>query len=209
MKEQAIDKRVKEYYDTQQLRPAKLDELMALAEDSSQITTPHAVPQNGLKKLGRRWFRQRDLALAACVLAFIFTTVYILQPKHFSPAELATLVSKEIALNHDKRLPLEFKTQDYAELYSQMNKLSFQPHSPNRIQAAGLKLVGARYCSIHGQLATQSKLLDEKGEYYTLYQAELNDDLSRLPEGEYSVNGVLVQQWQEAGFFFGLARNPR
>lgn len=210
MKKQAIDERLKAYYQGQQLSPGKLDELLALAEGSAQIDQTGAGSSAPLSHaLGRRWAWQRNLAVAVSVVVVVFSAIYALQPRSFSSAELTALVSKEIALNHNKRLALEFQAQDSLDLSLQMDKLDFAPRLPKRPQTAGLKLVGARYCSINGQLAAQLALHDEKGELYTLYQTVLSADLSRIPDGEQRVNGVSVQHWQEAGLFFGLAKNFR
>ncbi len=208
MKKQAMNERLKAYYRGHQLSPGKLDELLELAKDSTQVNRDGTVSSGDLRNvLGQHWFWQRNLAIAVSVLVVIFSAIYTLQPKGISPAELTELVSKEIALNHNNRLALEFQVNDYHELSLKMDKLDFAPLSPQGPLTAGLKLIGSRYCSVHGQLAAQVALQDKKGRLYTLYQTALNDDLSRIPEGEHVVNGVMVQQWQEAGLFFGLARN--
>ena len=208
MKEQSIDKQIQDYYHTKQLRPVKLEALLKLAENSQPRPFKRDIMFKRLKSVFcPNWFRRRGLALTAAVLAVVFMSVYIWETRYTPYSKLAALASREIALNHNKRLALEFKARDYIELYAQMNRLGFTPLPPKRVQDAGLTLVGARYCSILGQLACQYKLLGENGEYYTLYQTELNDELSRLPEREYRINGVVVQQWQEAGFFFGMAKN--
>jgi len=86
-----------------------------------------------------------------------------------------------------------------------MKKLDFTPVASSRIEKNGLRFLGARYCSIQGQLAAQIKLIDNNGQIQTLYQTQMNSKLESLPEKMYVVNGVRITQWQENGLFFGLA----
>ena len=65
MNKQTIDERVKTYYKTQQLRPEKLTELLALVNDTSQTNSTDTVaPAISNETLSRRWFWQRNLAIA-------------------------------------------------------------------------------------------------------------------------------------------------
>ncbi len=191
-----LDNHISTYYQSQQLNEAKLSQLLDLADNAETQ-----------EQQSRRWLRQRNLAIAATLLVFTFAIAQFIQPAKISTHELAAFVSKEIALNHNKRLAPEFVAQDYTLLTQQMDKLDFRLLASDRVRDLDLQLIGARYCSIHGQLATQLKLIDEEGVLHTLYQTQLNDELSRLPEDTYLVNGVKVEQWQEGGLFFGFAES--
>ncbi len=191
-----LDNHISMYYQAQQLSETKLSQLLDLADNAD------TQEQQGL-----RWLRQRNIAIAAMLLVFTISIVKFMQPAQISTPSLARLVSQEIALNHEKRLAPEFIVDDYRLLTQKMTKLDFNLIASKRINSLELKLVGARYCSIHGQLATQLKLVDAQGVSHTLYQTLLNDELSRLPEDTYLVNGVKVEQWQEGGLFFGFAEN--
>ena len=191
-----LDNHISMYYQAQQLSETKLSQLLDLADNAD------TQEQQGL-----RWLRQRNIAIAAMLLVFTISIVKFMQPAQISTPSLARLVSQEIALNHEKRLAPEFIVDDYRLLAQKMTKLDFNLIASKRINSLELKLVGARYCSIHGQLATQLKLVDAQGVSHTLYQTLLNDELSRLPEDTYLVNGVKVEQWQEGGLFFGFAEN--
>ncbi len=126
---------------------------------------------------------------------------------HTTESTWALRAAQEVALNHKKQLGVEFSGTDYESLRTQMSKLDFVLAAPTRLQNAGLRLVGARYCSIQGHLAAQIKLQDDRGQEYTLYQTHLPSPVPTLAAEDYSVNSVRIQEWQEAGLFFALARS--
>lgn len=199
-----LDSAIKSHYESLELRDSKLEALYAMAEHAPG--EPTRDPSNG-DKSKRPWFHRRSFAIAATLLILAASSVQFMRPSLINDAELSQLVSQEIALNHNKGLAPEFTSIDYDTLSTLMDKLDFSPIQPSQANIADLRLIGARYCSIHGQLAVQIKLVDEKGELLTLYQTQLNPELSRLPEASYQVDNVSVRQWQESGLFFGLANN--
>ena len=95
---------------------------------------------------------------------------------------------------------------DYAGLQSQMSKLDFAPAPPSSPAGSSLHVVGARYCSIQGQLAAQIRARDPAGLVYTLYETKLTDKL-RGVTGEVKADGVRIRLWSENGLFYGLAVN--
>jgi len=196
-----INDQVKNYYQDQTLSSDKMDQLLNLADSSSSTLTKQNI-----------WRRRFSIAASVCIFALItlqfapnnyFSNYF--NNKFFNNKELATLVSEEIALNHNKQLAIEFSANSFAELREQMKKLDFTPVSSTQLANAGFTFLGARYCSIQGQLAAQIKLKNKDGIIQTLYQTQLNNKLKALPEKSYVVNGVRIKQWQEKGIFFGLA----
>jgi hypothetical protein len=119
---------------------------------------------------------------------------------------LARSIGREIAMNHKKQLPLEFSAGDYAGLQLQMNKLDFALAPPSSPATSEMHVIGARYCSIQGQLAAQIRLRDTTGRVYTLYETRLTDKLREVG-GEVKAEGVRVRLWKENGVFCGLAVN--
>ncbi len=120
---------------------------------------------------------------------------------------LARPIADEIAMNHNKRLDAEFETVSYAELRRTMNRLDFSLIEPRRASEDGLRLVGARYCSIRGQLAAQLRLETDDGKRVTLYQTALTGALEGL-ETQVRAGGLAIELWQEDGVFLGMARGP-
>lgn len=117
--------------------------------------------------------------------------------------------AQEVALNHKKQLAAEFHGVDYESLHLQMGKLDFVLTTPARLRESKLRLVGARYCSIQGHLAAQIKLKDDQGHEYTLYQTHLPSPTATFSASDYMVDGVRIQEWQEAGLFFALATSKQ
>ena len=201
-----LDCMLRSHYKNLELRESKLEALAAMAATAEKPTSKIARVRTR-SSISLPWPWQVGFALAGSVLILVFAVLQFALPERLDNTELSQLVSKEIALNHNKGLLPEFNSTDYVALATAMDKLDFSPIQPNEIDVSGLQLIGARYCSIHGQLATQIKLVDSNGDLVTLYQTQLNQELSQLPEGSYQINGVSVQQWQEAGLFFGLAKS--
>lgn len=206
MNDNELDTHVKNYYQGLNLRSEKLASLRTMAETalSSPQEEETALPRT---TINQRWLLQRNLAVAATALICIVSLFQFMRPDGLSEDALAMLVSREIALNHNKGLLPEVKANNYSSLNAQLDKLDFSLLQSKKGQLLDLQLIGARYCSIHGQLATQIRLLGDNGEIYTLYQTQLNEELQALPEEDYEVDGVHVQQWQEAGLFFSLAQS--
>lgn len=218
MNDKHLNSPVKNYYQGKELAPDKLEQLLDLANSTNNHnsdTTSNNSQGNTLRNnkkmvlLSQNIMRYR-LSIAASVFLFVLIALQVapvnfFYNKEFNNKELAIRVSEEIALNHNKQLAIEFNAKSFAELRKQMTKLDFSPISSSRLENAGLNFLGARYCSIQGQLAAQIKLANKDGSIQTLYQTQLNNKLQSLPEKYYVVDGVRIKQWQEKGLFFGLA----
>jgi hypothetical protein len=109
-------------------------------------------------------------------------------------------------MNHKKQLDMEFLAEDYSTLQAQMSRLDFALAPPSNLAASSLHVVGARYCSIQGQLAAQIRARDPAGFVYTLYETKLTDKL-RAVAVEVKTDGVRIRLWRENGLFYGLAVN--
>jgi len=213
MKDKHLNEQIKNYYQDQKLAPGKLEQLLNLSDAnddfSSESHENDSRVNNKIAFFSRQNLRQlvpkNIFAIAASVCLFVLITLQIAPIDFFKKKELALLVSEEIALNHNKQLSIEYSAKNFSELRNQMQKLDFTPTSSSRLVSTELKFLGARYCSIQGQLAVQIKLANKDGLTQTLYQTQLNNKLQSLPEKIYVVDGVKIKQWQENGLFFGLA----
>ena len=204
MKHRRLDEHVQDYYAQQQLRPEKLDQLMTQAAAASRVKES---PARALIAWARRSATPKTFAVAALLVLFIalpFTRWYVVDQ-----GDWPLRAAREIVLNHKKQLAAEFLAQDYVALRAHMSKLDFVLIAPQHMPEAQLRVVGARYCSIQGHLAAQIKLENPQGKHYTLYERSLTDTPALPPQSEYMVDGVRIQEWQEAGLFFGLASVPR
>lgn len=194
MNEKKLNDHVNDHYSRQALSEEAIDRLLA-----------HGTSKKNGRLAALLASRGRFLSMAAALVMAILAVPFALN--HTTESSWALRAAQEVALNHKKQLGVEFSGSDYGSLRAQMSKLDFVLAAPTRLQNAGLRLVGARYCSIQGHLAAQIKLHDDQGQEYTLYQTHLPSPAPTLAAGDYSVNSVRIQEWQEAGLFFALARS--
>ncbi len=204
MKNETLSSHVKDYYQAQKLAPEKLENLLAQASKHRSIQAETEIHPS-VVTINRKWFLPRHYVIAASLL-FCFIVVYqFIYINSLSPEQIGQRVAQEIALNHNKQLAVEFLGNNLRYLRNEMYKLDFNLVASEKMTPANFTIVGARYCSIQGQLAAQIKLVDKQGRRYTLYQTYLSDTLKSLPTAEYTVNGIAIQQWREQDIFFGLA----
>jgi len=202
MKSRDIKKHVKDHYQAQTLSDEKMQRLMNMANPS--------IEENSTKNTS--WFgvfiAQQKIALVASFMVIVVSFwgfTHFEQNKMFKD-NFTQIVAQEIALNHSKQLNLDFNEIDYANLNKLMHKLDFQVVKSNHINLAGLEVLGARYCTIQGNIAAQIRLRDDSGKIFTLYQTKLTSMLNNNFEDTIqSIDQVDVKQWQENDLFFGLA----
>ncbi len=202
MPEQRLDEHLRRYYTDKKPSKQCLDRLVALAESTRAVESPS--PETPPATKTRRTTPVYLAIAASLLLVFLGSGVFMLQQKNDS-TDPYWLVAKEIAVNHNKHLTIEFPTGNYRELNRLMDKLDFSGVISKRLAPGEYRLLGGRYCSIQGQLALQLKLQDRAGNLYTLYQAPLNKMLSGIQQGEQLIDGLRVTLWREAGLLLGLA----
>ncbi|VAX11596.1 hypothetical protein MNBD_GAMMA26-503, partial [hydrothermal vent metagenome] len=198
MKQNHIDKAVKEHYQQQALAPEVMARMVAIADSVTQNSRQHEQKANFWR---RRWWLQRNLSLAASVVIALLVIPWLWGDDD----RLLVRVAQEVALNHNKQLSSEYVFDSYQELISVMSKLDFELVHPVRLQQAGYQITGSRYCSIQGGIAAQIQLRAGDGEIVTLYQTRLNSTLALLDGQHYAVDNIHVQTWQEGDVFFSFA----
>ncbi|MBI3777251.1 MAG: hypothetical protein HY273_17195 [Gammaproteobacteria bacterium] len=194
MTEQRLNEHVKSHYTRETVRPEKLAQLLAQADMPDENMA-------GRVALRKSWM---IAAVAALVAVVVPLTLWQLT----SNDDWNVRAAREIALNHKKQLAVEFPDTDYASLRTQMSKLDFVLTAPSRLPIEGLRVVGARYCSIQGHLAAQVRLQDRDGRSYTLYERTSHGMPPLEAAQQHMIDGVQIQEWQEAGLFFGFAASP-
>ncbi|MBI5209236.1 MAG: hypothetical protein HY927_04595 [Elusimicrobia bacterium] len=208
MREHLVD-----YYGRRRLRPEVLSRLRSLAAGTGRSAAPDPVRPSLWNRQLPPWVSSRWV-LTAGACAF-FLTIFFVSSRLDLPhgrdrgaSALAQAVAAEIARNHNKRLNVEFRAAAFDALERQMGKLEFSLLEPLRVKQRGLRLIGARYCSIQGQPAAQLRLQDKDGRPCTLYESAAVPALAGVPETQVEVNGVRVELWQESGLLMGLAGPP-
>ena len=201
MSKETIDQGVKSYYMQQTLSPEVLARLEAMTEQANEAehVTPPAVAKTSL------WRSGKYLALAASLIFSLIIGIQFGGLYQEKPADLLSRVAQEVALNHNKQLSSDYISDSYTHLALVMDKLDFNLIAPTALQDAGYQLLGARYCSIQGNIAAQLKLRNQQGEMMTLYVSRLNDTLTELQHKEQSREQLLIRNWYEGELFYSLA----
>lgn len=192
-----IDTSIRHYYQAQQLDRAKLDALIARAGN-----IPSANHYNRRAKSADR-FPITLAALAASLLVAV--TLFITLQPGTSP-DINERVAHEIAMNHLKNLAVEYNGDDLKKISGEMTKLGFALRQPEQIDLGGLTLIGARYCSIQGQIAALLKYKDRDGEPVTLYQTQASPRLENLSFDDKVSDNIRITVWKEKDIVYGLAK---
>ena len=182
-----IDTSVKYFYQAQALSKEQLNRLMNYQRPSRKQLSKSS------------WVALSGLAASFVLMIGLFLG------GHFQ-SSLSQSVAKEIAMNHIKQMEVEYKGNKFAELAQRMEQLDFQLHRPSKLPLSELRLVGARYCSIQGQIAAQVKFKDTHNRLYTLYQTQFRESLQGLTQVDLMVEGVKVTIWREGDSVFGFAQ---
>ncbi len=188
--EAAMDRQLHDYYTRQSLSGRTLSQLTERIQNRSRVQ--------------RR--RRVAYSLAAGLAAVALTLA--LGGRYWLMSDLRLNVAEEVVLNHVKALEPDFLSADYTELTTALSKLDFEIRPPQHALLSGASLVGARYCSLQGQLAVQLRYEGAEGLRFTLYQTPLAGRLARLTQvSKFSQNidSVNVELWQQDGLLMGLA----
>ena len=127
-----LDARIRAHYARESLGDEALGRLRTVAGEADGAETRRRLP---------------GVAAAALVLAMLgvgfaaYGWVGIWQAGWERQAHRA---AAEIAYNHNKNLDVEFEAGSFRELQQPLARLDFQLAAPARMQAEGLRLVGAR-----------------------------------------------------------------
>ena len=106
---------------------------------------------------------------AVCLGIILFIISFLPMLYQLSGSGLKHRIIKEVRLNHEKNLELNIKGHHMPELQQQMDELNFALIPlPDRIEH--YFIMGARYCSINGEIAALIRLQDMNKKPYTIYQ---------------------------------------
>ncbi len=198
MNKRPLSQTVRDHLDARELNPRQLDQLLRL-----QAAAQRHPPRRAL----RCWRAAAVVFLAAVAALSVFL--------YADPGDQVAntrQIAEEIALNHLKNRPLEVEGAHVSALRNYFTELDFVLSDSSRV-AAGMRLMGGRYCSIQGAGAAQLRLRTANEGFKTWYQAPYDDekyaalpniDDDQVPLVRYA-RGVRVEMWIEKGLFFALA----
>ena len=150
---------------------------------------------------GRRW---PLAAIAATLLLGVTISLAFQVYVRTEPVRL-DLVLQEVAMNHEKNLASEVVSSDLNVIQSSMQKIDFSLNLIDGLDESHL-LIGARYCSVGGELAVQLKIRDRVSrDIDTLFVAPAPMELGRIDNHRTLLGGTRIRIWTSAGLLYALA----
>ncbi len=149
--------------------------------------------------------RSRKKVLAALAAAAVVSLILMLARTDSAPSTVDPGPEREIAANHLKNEPVVFATDRFDQLAALMPRLDFVPVEPEIVQQRGLTLLGARYCTLVGNVAAQLRMVDREGRRVTIYQARDGAAFRQLTSRSNLVDGVQVHLSRQDGVLVGIA----
>jgi hypothetical protein len=191
MNTEKIDDQIREYYGSQRPSP------QTVARAKQMIGA--GAPVRSRRRMGIGI----AAAVAFAVTALIWTGTYRVL---LSPQQVASSVARQAAIGHNERQELEFRVTTCEELQKKMKSLDFTLVEPAMMKEMSMRIVGARYANLGGEMAAQILYVDPHGVPCTLYEARPENQLARIAPGDHQIDGLRVSVWKEKGLVMVLAR---
>ncbi len=186
-----IDDRLQEHYHSLQLDKNVLNTITA-----SGARTTNRLPKRPLLKSPVIHYAAAAMVLLAITLGTHRVGV---------SSERALRTVNEAAMNHSVKLQFEFEADNINDINSQMSELKFQMALPSDLDEK-LNVLGARYCTINGELAAHIKFLNlETNRTVSLFMTQSAKSVQTINTTTDNVNGVAVKLWNESGLFYAMA----
>ena len=189
-----IDDRLRDHYRGLQLNAQELQNIAHSGSHKGRFSSAFTSWKLG----GFAW------ATAALLLLSVSVGVH----EYGTHTERTYRTLNEAALNHSTRLQLEFESGSIVEIDENMSQLPFKVQLPEKFSRQ-YSVLGARYCTINGELAAHVKFIDrETDKQVSLFMTRSVDDLQDINAASEQVDGVNVTLWNESGLFYAMASRP-
>lgn len=186
-----IDERLRDHYRTLELSSADMQEITC--SEGKRGTARERFPAR----------KSRTFAWAAAALLLLSVSVGV--HEYGTHSERTNRTLNEAAMNHSTRLELEFTGNTLVQIDEHMSQLPFKVRLPAEF-GRQYNVVGARYCTINGELAAHVKFIDpESDKQISLFMTRSVDELKRVNVAKEQVAGVSVSLWNESGLFYAMA----
>lgn len=161
-----------------------------------------------------RWWPASVAIAASAVVASVIVALALVNTA--PPAnDVAPRIAEEVLTNHLKIHVPDVSASSVEEVGALLDRLDFTPVLSTLIDTESLQLVGARYCTLQGAIATQLMMVDRYGNSVTHYQAAFEPgrfgSLPRREAGDEPLvltrNGVTIEIWVESGVTMAKARS--
>ena len=159
--------------------------------------------------LSNRWLSPGEKAgISWVAAALLLLTISFRIHGYGTNSERTSRTLQEAAMNHSTRLELEFKSNSIVEIDQHMSQLPFNVQLPSEFKEQ-YSVLGARYCTINGELAAHVKFINpETEQQVSLFMTRSVDDLRAIKDTSEQVDGVSVSLWNESGLFYAMASLP-
>lgn len=186
-----IDDRLRDHYRGLQLDTDELQAIVQSAEGRSRMPAIFLPWKSGV--------------FAWSVAALLLLSVSVGVHEYGTHSERTHRTLNEAAMNHSTRLQLEFEGSSIVEIDEHMSQLPFKVQLPAEFNKQ-YSVLGARYCTINGELAAHVKFFDrETKKQISLFMTRSVDDLRKIKATSEQVDGVNVSLWNESGLFYAMA----
>jgi hypothetical protein len=154
----------------------------------------------------------RLVAIAASIsVVFLAAAVLLLRkPGDAIPSVveqgLSERVAAEVVRRHGRCVEeIDFRADDLPKLLAQMEKVDFVPSVPLRKELGSMKVKGAHYCVLDGQIAIHVVLVDDSGALVSLFETKAGTEMASFRGASHRVGRMDVEIWQDRGVLFAAA----
>ena len=198
----AVDRAVADHYARKSLDAQALaalrDQIEAASPARSEArTAPDREP-------ARATLRFRTRLMAGIVALAVIAVAMLAWP---SPAITGDALAHEIASSHVMNLAPDIEAHSFDEARLELDKLDFAAVRPSADVMPELRLTGARYTRVGGEMGAQFHIEDAAGRPCSLFQVRDDEAFRHIRNATYEVDGVRVRVWREAGLLMGLAES--
>lgn len=200
-KQKPLRTALKDMLNQEQLSEAEIRKLMPKQKTSIWIR---------IQGLRQRW----TFAAMSTVMAGLLIVNLALLNQPNPSNETYERIATEVMTNHLYMKLLDVETESMQVLQGQMATLGFVPQFSSKFDQQSVVLLGGRFCTLQGAVATQLHFKTETGaimtQYQTLYDARLFGALPDIKKGEkpkiLTQRGIEIQLWQESGLLMASAK---
>lgn len=198
-----IDDQLRQYYAGAALEAASLERLRGLLTKTEAGGTSPA----GRRDPSMRAWQMVALAASLTVVFLAAAVLVLREPAGDAPraatAGLSERLAQEAARRHGRCIEeIEFQAEDLERLVAQMRKIDFTAGVPSRRGLDRMKLKGAHYCVLDGQIAIHAVLVDESGEIVSLFETKAGPNLASLRSASHRIGRHDIELWQQEGVLY-------
>ena len=205
-----LREQLRTHIERERLDDADYERLAGLFRDNAKSGPGQRAGRQGKA----RWWRPSFAVAASAIVASVIVALALVNTVP-SVNDVAPRIADEVLTNHLKIHVPDVRASSVEEVGELLDRLDFTPVLSTLIDTESLQLVGARYCTLQGAIATQLLMVDRYGNSVTHYQAAFEPgrfgSLPRRDAGDEPLvltrNGVTIEIWVESGVTMARARS--